>query len=71
MMRSERKSAAQAAATPCSSAATSPSLFQLGFGVGMIAYADMPETAKEDILGRNALQLLERTQWFERGMVRK
>lgn len=47
------------------------SLFQLGFGVGMIAYAEMPETDKEKILGRNALTLLERTRWFERGMVRK
>jgi len=47
------------------------SLFQLGFGVGMIAYTEMPEADKEAILGRNALTLLERTRWFERGMVRK
>jgi len=47
------------------------SLFQLGFGIGMIAYTDMPEKDKEAILGGNALKLLERTAWFERSMIRK
>lgn len=47
------------------------SLFQLGFGIGMIAYADMPDAAKADILGRNALKLLDRVAWFNRGMIKK
>ena len=47
------------------------SLFQLGFGIGMIAYAEMPEADKEAILGRNAIALLERTKWFDRGMIKK
>ena len=47
------------------------SLFQLGFGVGMVAYADLPEADKEAILGRNALALLERTRWFDKKMMRK
>ena len=47
------------------------SLFHLGFGIGMVAYADIPEEAKEEILGRNAITLLERTRWFERGMIAK
>jgi len=47
------------------------SLFQLGFGVGMIAYAEMPEADKEKIIGGNALKLLERTRWFSRSMIRK
>ncbi|HOS44140.1 MAG TPA: amidohydrolase family protein, partial [Armatimonadota bacterium] len=47
------------------------SLFQLGFGLGMVAYADIPEAAKADILGGNAIRLMERTGWFTRGMIRK
>jgi predicted TIM-barrel fold metal-dependent hydrolase len=40
------------------------SLFQLGFGIGMIAYADISEHDKENILGLNAIHLLRRTSWF-------
>lgn len=40
------------------------SLFQLGFGVGMVAYAEMAEEHKRNILGLNALELLRRTAWF-------
>ena len=47
------------------------SLFQLGFGIGMIAYADLPERDKENMLGLNALKLLERTRWFKRSMIKK
>lgn len=39
-------------------------LLGLGFGIGMIAYADIPEPDKENILGRNALELLRRVRWF-------
>jgi len=38
--------------------------FHLGFGVGMLAYADMDEQHKRNILGLNALTLLKRTSWF-------
>ena len=40
------------------------SLFHLGFGIGMVAYADIPEADKRNILGLNALKLLRRTAWF-------
>jgi len=39
-------------------------LTQLGFGVGMIAYAEIPEQDKENIIGLNAVKLLERAAWF-------
>ena len=39
-------------------------LFQLGFGVGMIAYAEIPEQDKKNIIGLNAIKLLRRTRWF-------
>lgn len=38
-------------------------LFALSFGLGMVAYADLPESDKENILGLNALRLLRRTRW--------
>lgn len=47
------------------------SLFQLGFGLGMIAYADMPEPQKRDILGLNAIRLMQRMKWFTPGIIRK
>ena len=40
------------------------SLIQLGFGIGMVAYAEIPEQDKKNILGLNALRLLQRTRWF-------
>jgi predicted TIM-barrel fold metal-dependent hydrolase len=40
-------------------------LFQLGFGLGMIAYADLPEEHKNAILGLNAMKLLRRVDWFD------
>jgi len=40
------------------------SLLELGFGLGMLAYADVPEQDKQNILGLNALALLRRTAWF-------
>ena len=40
------------------------SLLQLGFGIGMLAYADFPEPDKLNILGLNAMKLLRRTPWF-------
>lgn len=45
-------------------------LFCLAFGVAMVAYAQMPEADKQDILGRNTVRLLERTRWFERSMLK-
>jgi predicted TIM-barrel fold metal-dependent hydrolase len=39
-------------------------LMELGFGLGMVAYADIPEQDKLNILGRNALELLRRVSWF-------
>jgi predicted TIM-barrel fold metal-dependent hydrolase len=47
------------------------SLFQLGFGIGMIAYTEMAEGEKQNILGGNALKLLDRTAWFRRSMLKK
>lgn len=41
------------------------SLFTLSFGIGMIAYADMEEHHKRNILGINALHLLRRVAWFK------
>jgi hypothetical protein len=46
------------------------SLFSLSFGIGMVAYAEIPEEDKRNILGLNALRLLERTDWFHRSMIR-
>lgn len=40
------------------------SLFHLGFGIGMVAYARMSENDKENILYLNALKLLRRMAWF-------
>ena len=40
-------------------------LFVDGFGLGMIAYADIPESDKARILGLNAVELLRRTAWFD------
>jgi predicted TIM-barrel fold metal-dependent hydrolase len=45
-------------------------LFQLGFGIGMVAYADLDEADKRSILGLNALRLLRRTGWFRTAMLR-
>ncbi len=38
-------------------------LFYLGFGIGMVAYADISEEAKRDIIGRNAIRRLNRIAW--------
>jgi len=40
------------------------SLFKLSFGVGMIVFADIPEQDKQNILGLNAIRLMQRTRWF-------
>ncbi|OGV62736.1 MAG: hypothetical protein A2498_02720 [Lentisphaerae bacterium RIFOXYC12_FULL_60_16] len=37
----------------------------LGFGLGMIAYGNMAEDDKRNILGNNALRLLERIPWSD------
>ncbi|MBT3276331.1 MAG: amidohydrolase family protein [Spirochaetales bacterium] len=39
-------------------------LFHMGFGIGMIAYADIEENAKRSILGANALSILKKTDWW-------
>lgn len=44
-------------------------LFCLAFGVGMLAYATLPESDKRNILGVNALRILERISWFEPSML--
>jgi len=46
------------------------SLFALAFGIGMVAYADVPETDKQNLLGLNALRILEHTSWFDRSMLK-
>jgi predicted TIM-barrel fold metal-dependent hydrolase len=45
-------------------------LFCLAFGIGMVAYADIDEEHKRNILGRNAVRLLERTRWYTPAMLR-
>lgn len=40
-------------------------LFSLSFGMGAVAYGDMAEEDKSNILGRNALRLLARMGWQE------
>ncbi len=42
------------------------SLFQLGWGVGPIAYADIPEADKAAILGGNAMRIFGRAEWFRK-----
>ncbi len=44
-------------------------LFNLGFGVGMLAFADICEDDKKRILGLNALELLKRQPWFSTDML--
>lgn len=44
-------------------------LFHLGFGIGMVAYADLDEADKRAIVGLNALRLLRRTDWFRPAML--
>lgn len=39
-------------------------LLELCFGIGMLAYAELPEQDKQNVLGLNALRLLRRTRWF-------
>lgn len=39
-------------------------LFCLAFGPGMLAYSNMKEEDKLNILGRNALRILERQEWW-------
>jgi hypothetical protein len=39
-------------------------LFHLGFGIGMVAYTNLKEEAKRNIIGGNALSVLERTSWW-------
>ncbi len=41
-------------------------LFCLAFGTGMIVYTTLPESDKQNILGRNALRILERISWYEK-----
>jgi predicted TIM-barrel fold metal-dependent hydrolase len=45
-------------------------LFCLAFGIGMIAYAEMAEEHKRNILGLNAVKLLERTAWYSPALLR-
>lgn len=45
-------------------------LFCLAFGIGMIAYADIEERHKRNIIGLNAVKLLERTSWYSPSMLR-
>jgi len=40
------------------------SLFHLGWGVGPIAYAEIPEADKRAILGGNVMKILGRMTWF-------
>ena len=42
----------------------------LAFGIGALAYAGIPEQDKRNLLGLNAVKLLERTDWFQRSMLR-
>ena len=45
-------------------------LFCLSFGIGAIAYAEMDERHKRNILGVNAVKLLERTAWYSPSILR-
>jgi hypothetical protein len=47
------------------------SLFTLAFGIGQVAYTDLPEADQRAILGLNAVRLLERTRWFRRDSMSK
>jgi hypothetical protein len=38
-------------------------LFQAGFGIGPVAFAEISEEEKLDVLGRNALGILKRMAW--------
>jgi predicted TIM-barrel fold metal-dependent hydrolase len=39
-------------------------LFQPGFGIGPVAYAQISEDAKRDILGRNAIEIMKDMAWY-------
>jgi predicted TIM-barrel fold metal-dependent hydrolase len=42
-------------------------LFQLGFGLGAVAYADLPEDDKEAIAGGNAVELMKKAGLWKSG----
>ena len=44
-------------------------LFNLGFGIGMVAFADICEEDKDRILGLNAVDILRRQPWFSPRML--
>jgi len=46
-------------------------LFMLGFGAGMIVFSEMPEQDKLNILGLNAIRLMQKTRWFGEVKFRK
>jgi len=46
-------------------------LLSLSFGIGMLAYADIPEQDKRNLLGLNALRLLARSDCFDLSVMRR
>jgi len=46
-------------------------LFCLAFGVGMVAYAQLPEGDKQNILGLNAVRIMERISWFDKSLLKR
>jgi predicted TIM-barrel fold metal-dependent hydrolase len=45
-------------------------LFCLAFGPGMLAYSSMSENDQRNILGRNALRILDRQAWWSASLLR-
>jgi len=45
-------------------------LFCLAFGIGMVAYAEIEESHKRNLLGLNAVKIMERTKWYSPSLLR-
>ena len=45
-------------------------LLCLAFGIGMVAYAEIDESHKRNILGLNAMKLMEHADWYRPSLLR-